>query len=125
MTEKSHFPHPHWQRYATCYFAPDGIIQQLFLEKSASVCTLKGTIYSLIIIHSVADVISSASNELPLDTWTVFQEVQPVAKSIIDCLLSIANLEPLNFLTSSGKVVKIDDVSDLKNRPDDIAFFRF
>ena len=90
-------------------------------KKSASFSTLKDTIYSLADVHSVADVISLVSNEPSVDTGAVFQE--DVAKSTIDGSLSIANLEPLDFLTSSNKVVKIDDVSDLKNRPDIISFF--
>ena len=72
----------------------------------------------------MADVISLVSNDIPLYTMAAFQEYQSVANLIIDTALSIANLEPLVFLTSNGKVIKIDDVSDLKNRPEDIAFFR-
>ena len=39
-----------------------------------------------------------------------FHEDQSVANSIIDSSLSIANLEPLDVLTSSGKIVKIDAI---------------
>ena len=93
--------------------------------KSASFCTLHDTIYSLADFHSVADVISLVSNEISLDTGAAFQEAQSVAKYVIENSLSITNLEPLAFLTSSGKLVNIDGVSDQKSRPEDIAFFSF
>ena len=94
-------------------------------RKAASVGTLHDSVYSLVDAHSVVDVISLVSNELSLDTGVSFQEAQSVAKTIIISTLFIQNLEPLAFLTSRNKVVKISDPADLKSRPDDITFFRF
>ena len=94
-------------------------------KKSASFTTLKDTIYPLAETHTVADVVSLVSNELPLDTGAAFQEAQSVTKKLMESCISIPYLEPLAFLTSAGKVKTIDNVSDLKSCPDDITFFKF
>ena len=60
------------------------------------------------------------SNELPQDTGAAFQESQSVARMVIDNALLVGNLEPIAFLTSTGKVINIEDAINLKNSPDDI-----
>ena len=39
-------------------------------------------------------------------------------------MLDVSNLEPLAFLTSSGKITHVDDVNSLADRPTDISFIR-
>ena len=94
-------------------------------RKVASFSTLRDSVYSLVDAHSVADATSLVSNKFSLDTVATFQEDQLAAKIIIGFTLSIQNLEPLAFLISRNKVVKSSDPTNLKSRPDDIAFFRF
>ena len=78
-------------------------------RKSANFESLKCSVYSLLGAHSVADLISLTSDEMPQDTSAAFQEAQSSAKSIIDTMLDVSNLEPLAFLTSSGKIAHVDD----------------
>ena len=42
-------------------------------EKSASYQTLRNSVYSLLEAHTVADVVTLVSNELPMDTSAAFQ----------------------------------------------------
>ena len=44
---------------------------------------------------------------------------------IVNKAIIIDNLEPVDFLTSAGKVANIDDVTNLKRRSEDITFLRF
>ena len=94
-------------------------------EKSASFEGLRRTVYSLVDTHSVADVITLVSEELPHNTGAAFQESAATAKSMMDSILNIAHFEPIAFLTSTNKVVKISNPDDLDQRPDDISFLRF
>ena len=94
-------------------------------RKSASYESLKRNVYSLATAHTVADLISMVSNELPQDTSAAFQEAQFVAQMVMDNVLIVGNLEPIAFLSSTGKVANIEDAINLKNRPDDISFLRF
>ena len=64
---------------------------------------------SLIGSHSVADVISLVSSELPLDTSSSFQEAQAASKLVVYSIFSIDNLDPLAFLDSRGASVSICD----------------
>ena len=93
-------------------------------RKSTNFESLKSSVYSLLGTHSVADLISLTSDELPQDTSAAFQEAQSSAKTIIDTMLDVSNLEPLAFLTSSGKIAHVDDVDSLADRPTDISFIR-
>ena len=93
-------------------------------KKSASFGTLHNSGYSLVVSHTVADMVALVSNELPLDTGPEFQEAQSAAQLIADGALQIDNLEPLTFLNSTGKSVQIDDVDDLDSRPSDITFIK-
>ena len=93
-------------------------------KKPASFTTLKDTIYPLAEVHTVADVISSVSNELPLDTGAEFQEAQSFTKTITESCISSPYLEPLAFMNSAGKVKTIDNGSDLGSHPDDINFVK-
>ena len=94
-------------------------------KKAASFSTLDNLVYSLVDAHSVADVISLVSNELPLDTGSAFQEAESAVKMIVDSTLFMNHLEPLAFLTSTGKGVKVDETEGLEYRPEDITFFKF
>ena len=69
-------------------------------KKAASFGTLENLVYSLVDAHSVADVISLVSNELPLDNGSAFQEAESAVKLIVDSTLSVNHLEPLAFPTS-------------------------
>ena len=81
--------------------------------------------HSLVYSHSVADIISLVSNEIPLDTGADYQESQSVSKAIIDDIISVNNLEPLEFLTAGSKLVHIADGGDLESRPENVAYVRF
>ena len=94
-------------------------------RKSASYKSLKYNVYSLVTAHTVADLISMVSNVLPQDTGAAFQEAQSAAKMVMNNAILVSNLEPLVFLTLTGKVTNIKDASDLKRWPDDISFLRF
>ena len=91
-------------------------------QKSASFECLKRTVYSLASSHSVADLIALASSELPLDTGSAFQESQSASLLITSFEGLFQFLDPVAFLTSTGKEIKIDDPDDLKKRPEDISF---
>ena len=81
--------------------------------------------YSLVDAHSVADVISLVSNELPLDTGAAFQEAERAVKLIVESTLSVNHLERLVSLTSKNKVVRVNKADNLKSRPEAISFFMF
>ena len=93
-------------------------------KRSASFNCLRISVYDLAGSHPVADTISLVSDELPLDTWAAFQEAQLVVQTVIEHVTLIQNLEPLAFLTSTGKIVHIDDVNNLASRPEDITFIK-
>ena len=94
-------------------------------RKAASYQTLNNSVYSLLQAHTVADVVTLVSNELPMDTNAAFQEAQTASLSILGHCLHVENLEPMAFLSSTGKSVTVDDVVDLSERPEDITFLRF
>ena len=94
-------------------------------KKAASFETLRRCVYSLKDDHTVADLISLISGELPQDTGSAFQEAQSAAQAIVAKATLISNLEPTAFLTSTGKTVGVEDATDLENRPEDITYLRF
>ena len=101
-------------------------VNSYFWRKSTSVNTLENSVYLLLGCHTVADLISLVSDELPLDTGAAFQEAQTTAKSIVDKVVTYSNVEPLAFLTLTAKVVgSSNDITDLAKRPEDITFLRF
>ena len=75
--------------------------------------------------HTVADIVSMVSNEIPINSGTAYQEAQSVSKLIVDSVLNPVFLDPLAFLTSAGNEAKILDPMDLKTRPLDITYVRF
>ena len=93
-------------------------------KKSACFESLRNIVYSLADSHSVAEVTSLVSNELPLDTGSAFQASQSAAKFIMDGIMQVGFLEPIAFMTSTAKVVQIGDPDDLLQRPEDITFLQ-
>ena len=93
-------------------------------QKAASFGTLFETVSNLVDAHSVADIISLVSNELPIDSSSSYQEAQAASKVITDSALNVNNLEPLAFLTSTGATVSMAEFDDLKKRPADVTFVR-
>ena len=67
-------------------------------KKAAMIGTLETLVYYLVDAHSVADVISLVSNELPLDTGSAFQEAENTIKLIVYSTLYFQHFEPLAFL---------------------------
>ena len=90
--------------------------------KAASFATLKSSVYTLASAHTVSDLVPLISGELPHDTGAAFQEATSAAQYIMDKATMIENLEPVAFLSHTGKEVIIDDANDLKVRPEDITF---
>ena len=68
-------------------------------KKSASFSTLVTAVENLVEAHSVADVTSLVSGELPIDTCVAFQELASAAKLIVDSILDIGFLNPVAWLT--------------------------
>lgn len=95
------------------------------LNKSACFEALKRNVFSLSGSHTVADLVPLISSEILQDTGSAFQEVQSTALQIIDFASLLGNLEPVIFLTSTGKEAKIEDPGDLKKRDEDITFIKF
>ena len=83
-------------------------------RKSASYQTISNSAYSLLKDNNVDDVVQLVFNKRPIDTGTTFQEAQYTNKSIVDQALLVEHLEPMDFLTFSGKVDTIDDVTNSK-----------
>ena len=95
-------------------------------QKSASFESLKRTVYILAASHTVTDIISLVSNELPQDTGAAYQESQSTAQTIINKANFLGNLDPVAFLSSTDKELKVvNDPSDLSTLPDDISFIWF
>ena len=65
------------------------------------------------------------SNEFPIDTSAAFQEVKAASKSISNHWLDIKTLQHLAFLSSEGKIVTVNGSAQLKDRSEDITYFRF
>jgi len=86
---------------------------------------LRNTAHSLLETHSIADVISLVSNNLPIDTSTAFQESQEVAKMVTGSALRVDNLHPSAFLNLEGKQLNFYPAAKLAERPDDLSYFRF
>ena len=94
-------------------------------QKSACFGSLFNALSDLVAAHSVADVVSLVSNELPLDTTATFHEAQSASKTVLDPAINIDNLEPLVFLNSAGSAFSMTDFSDLEKRPADVTFVSF
>ena len=94
-------------------------------KKSASFSTLATAVEGLVDAHSVADIMSLVSSELPNDTGAAFQESANSAKMIVDSILNVGFLDPVAWLTSGGNDIKIPDPTDLSVRFPDIHFIRF
>ena len=91
-------------------------------KKAASFATLKSSVYTLTSAHTESDLVPLISEELPHDTGAAFQEATSAAHCIMNKVTMIENLEPVTFLSHTGKEVLIDDANDLKVRPEDINF---
>lgn len=94
-------------------------------RKAESFESLKRNIYSIATAHTVADLISMVSNKFSQDTSAAFQEAQSGAQIVVDNAILVGNLEPLAFLTTTGKVANIVDATVLKSRPEGISILRF
>ena len=56
--------------------------------------------------HTVADIVSMISNEIPIDSGAAYQEAQSASKFIVDSVLNPTFLDPIAFLTSAGMQLK-------------------
>ena len=70
-------------------------------KKSTCFESLRNTVYSLVDVHSVAEITALVTNELPLDTRSCFQASQLASESITKEMLKIGFLEPLAIMTST------------------------
>jgi len=94
-------------------------------RKAVSFHNLRNTVHSLLEMHSITDVISLVSNELPIDTGTAFQESQEVVKMVTGNALRVENLYPSAFFNLEGKQLKFHPAAKLVERPEDLSYFRF
>ena len=93
-------------------------------KKSACLTSLRTSVYNLVESHTVADLISLISHELPLDTGASFQAAELAANAIVTNICKVDHIEPVAFLNSAGTQVVISDPDDLDSRPADITFLR-
>ena len=94
-------------------------------KKAASFENLRNNAHSLLEAHSIADIMALIANEVPMDTGAAFQEAQAATTKIMDEVFNVDNLHPSAFLNSDGKTVKFTPTVGLKERPDDLTYFRF
>ena len=94
-------------------------------KKAASFENLRNNAHSLLEAHSIADIMALIANEVPMDTGAAFQEAQAATAKIMDEVFNVENLHPSAFLNSDGKTVKFTPTVGLKERPDDLTYFRF
>ena len=83
--------------YQSVYLSQMVSVNSKNCQKSANCQILKNSVYSLLEAHTVADVVTLVSNELPMDTGATFQEAYSASKSITNKALLVENLEQMAF----------------------------
>ena len=63
-------------------------------KKLTSFNTLENSVYSLLRSHTVADIISLVSGEIPLEPGADFQEAQTASNFIVHKAVTYSNVEP-------------------------------
>ena len=94
-------------------------------EKSASFDSLVNAMSSQRLSHTIPNLIIIVSNDLPIDTTTLFMEASKVKKNIIRNVLNIHNLIGTSFLQSNGNTAKVPQSLDLKDRSTSMAYVQF
>ena len=77
--------------------------------------------------HSIADLVSAVSTEMPISTKSSLMEANTAGEQIKNAAFQIENLYggEMYFLTSGGKKVKGFKSAKPEDRPEDIAHFVF
>ena len=109
-----------------------GIPSRKLAESSAPVWKKKTTFDQLIAVlraqgssHSVPDLISALTGELPINSGNAYSEALSVREQVIRQRLSVNHLEGVEFIDGDGNgdamIVKEADIS---KRPADMRYFR-
>ena len=93
-------------------------------KKSVSFESLRNSVYTLVGAHSVANLVLLISSDLPHDTGAAFQEATLAMQDIVNNSIELSNLDPVAFLTHTGKEAYIADPADFSARSEDITFLR-
>ena len=94
-------------------------------KKAACFNNLVESVDSVINSHTVADIVTMVTNEIPIDSGAALQEAQSASKFIVESVVHPSFLDPVAFLTSAGNEAKLGDPTDLTSRQSDITYVRF
>ena len=93
-------------------------------KKSASFESLCSTLRGQADIHSVSDLLSLASLEIPIDTTSAYMEATRIKDSVVSSMTDILNLTGLAFIQSNGNQIQNLASSKLEDRKKDMAFIK-
>ena len=93
-------------------------------RKSTSFESLCSTMRGQVDIHSVSDLVSIISHEIPIDVNSAFIESTRIKESVISSMTVIMNLTGLAFMHSGGSTAKNLVPPKLADRHADISFIQ-
>ena len=108
-----------------------GIPSRKLAESSAPVWKKKTTFDQLVAVlraqsssHSVADLISALTGELPINAGNAYAEALSVREQVIHQRLSVDHLEGVEFIDGDGDAMVVKE-AEVSKRPADMRYFRF
>ena len=93
-------------------------------KKSSAFESLCATMQGQVDVHSVSDLISIISQEIPIDVTSAFMESNRIKETVIRSMTDFSNLTGLAFLQSNGSMAKNLTSSTLEHRHADLAFIK-
>ena len=111
--------------------AHSGIPSRKLATSSAPVWKKKNTFDQLVAVlraqsssHSIADLISALTGELPINAGNAYAEALSVRELVIRQRLSVNHLEGVEFIDGDGDAIVVKE-ADVSKRPADMRYFRF
>ena len=74
--------------------------------------------------HSIADLITAVSKEIPINTGNAYAEAMEVKQKVMQQIFDVRYLRGMDFLSSQGIPKLLTSILTAK-RPADLAYFRF
>ena len=96
-------------------------VSNIAWRKKAGFDQLVSTIYSLLKLHSVANIIPLIAHEVPIETFTAQQEATKVMYKVWRCVFNVNHLQAVAFLNASDKTINVNS-DKLKERHGGLTF---
>ena len=84
---------------------------------------LTSTIYGLLKLNSVTNLINLSTREYPIKTFIAQQEATKVMHKVWHCVFDVNHLQAIAFINTSGNTVNFKS-DKLNHRPGGLTFFR-